>query len=68
MAKTAAQTVAVALDKVREMKTRQGRQIPKLDAIEAVLHADLIDRRVGLTLPGEESPGLSLARRVRVAA
>ncbi len=40
---------------------------PRLDAMIAVVNADMIDRRAGLTLDAEDSPGLRIALRVRGA-
>lgn len=67
MATTNAQLVRRALDKARSVREGVGDDAPKLDAIIAVLNAENIDRAAGLTLPSEETPGLALARRVKVA-
>jgi hypothetical protein len=64
-APTALATVRGALDIMRERRIRStSKQRPFVDAKYAVLNADDIDRRTGLTDEGERTPGLDLAHRV----
>lgn len=43
---------------------RTDRRSPILEAHRAVIHADLIDRRSGITFEAEVTPGLVLANKV----
>lgn len=62
---TAIATVRAALDTIRERRIRATpAQRPFVDAKYAVLNAEDIDRRTGITDEGERTPGLDLAERV----
>ncbi len=61
---TALRTVQSARDTLTTvLATAQPADRPRIDAIRSVINADLNDRRVGLTTEGQDSPGLTLARR-----